>query len=814
MCKYRYVYYSVCRHQELVRFDYCKAAKRLLSFTSCQSPSHFGPTDNADNSASVEPISAEQDFSDISSHNLTTSLDYYNPPTVPTGRMPHAYREKSLDWVNLQSIAMNTTSETDFSLNWRANPICQGPGIMADRGFNDTPENYEATPSDSGTRLSTEELRDDRASDAQELDNCHRISGITVSIEFGMDRYPDFTTELIHSDGKVRGIVARFESGLQDYGGSAEMLSEDDGLITEKANGGQTRVSSNLSLQNYRPNGTYQNDAKKDTDAAPQDSNPDMALSNGFPPLKSPTHVSETPKDNTDWPPALINRAHRTSWAQIAAGISEEIFEHTESSQLTPSSPKFEELQTNTSSNNENFACHSDNVPSVEGLVGHVDAENSPQSTTTMGDITPPVMTESTNLRSPRKPLPAHWLLRGKGPVLKTAQRAVGRESRRKGTPAGSNKDSGLKTVGGRHDAVDTRKDPILNSTTFLTKEAAEPVEGDIIAKHHLVQATSKLKTVPARSALKVAPKLLTLKNAKQPPNVKITISSAGFPKHSKTQGTDSKGSANQYDAGLSCHVRSCDNSPLDITFASALRSPVSHSSRRSVHSFVTALEHQDTETICIDRTLADTKYTHQPTETKESVASFYKSATEKCRVRSNTLLHSAAMNLDRKGLPKLSLKISQTSDTARPEKKFPGLTSSDGSSAATSPAFPSRIPRLSVRLRRNEISTVSSPGSGISRTSKASKLRAKIHGGPSPDGDDHLRESPADTSIGSVSRTAGKHLHSEDSKDDVLYHAVDTITQSSHAIKETFQESVDEADAASPPDNVNDFQGEAALVA
>ena len=94
MCKYRYVYYSVCRHQELVRFDYCEAAKRLISFTSCQSPSHFGLIDNADNSASVEPISAEQDFSDISSLSLTTSLDDYSPFTVPTGRKPHAYREE------------------------------------------------------------------------------------------------------------------------------------------------------------------------------------------------------------------------------------------------------------------------------------------------------------------------------------------------------------------------------------------------------------------------------------------------------------------------------------------------------------------------------------------------------------------------------------------------------------------------------------------------------------------------------------------------------------------------------------------------
>jgi len=67
---------------------------------------------------------------------------------------------------------MNTTSKTDFSLSWRAKPICQGPGITADRDFNDTPENYEATPSDPETRLSTGEQRDDRASDAQELNNC------------------------------------------------------------------------------------------------------------------------------------------------------------------------------------------------------------------------------------------------------------------------------------------------------------------------------------------------------------------------------------------------------------------------------------------------------------------------------------------------------------------------------------------------------------------------------------------------------------------------------------------------------------------
>ncbi|OCK97929.1 uncharacterized protein K441DRAFT_339056 [Cenococcum geophilum 1.58] len=794
MCKYKYVYYSACKHQELVRFDYCEAAKRLISLTSRQPPSHFGPTDNADNGASVEPISAEQDSSDISSLNLTTSLDDYSPFTVLTGRKPYAYKEKSLDWVNLQSIAMNTTLETDFSLSWRAKPICQGPSITADRDFNDTPENYEATPSDPGTRLSTEELRDDRASDAQELNNCHQISGITVSIDFGMDRYPDFTTELIHSDGKVKEIVARFESSLQDCGGSAEMLSEDDGLITEKANGGQTRVSSNSSLQNSRPKGTYQNDSKKDTDAAPQDSNPDMALCNGFPPLKSPTHVSETPKGNTDWPPALVNRARRISWAQIAASISEEIFEHTESSQPNPSSPKFEELQTN---NDENFACYSNNVPSVEGLVGHVDAENSPQSTTLS-----PVITESANLRSPRKPLLAHWFLKSKGPVLKTAQRAVERESKRKGTPAESHKDSGLKTVRGRHDAVDTRKGPILDSTTFITEEAAEPVEGDIVAKRHLVQATSKSKTVPLRSAPKVAPKPLTLENAKQRPNVKITISSARPPRHSKTQGTDSEGSANQSDAGLSCHVGSCNNSPLDITFASALPSPVSRSSRSSVHSFVAAVEHQDTEAICIDRTLADTEHPHQPTETKESVASFYKSAKEKYRVRPNTSLHSAAMNLDRKGLPKLSLKILQTSDTLRPEKKFPGLTSSDGSPAATSPASPSRIPRLSIRVRRTEISTVSSPRSGKSRTPKASKLRARIHGKPNPDGDDQLGESPVDTSTSSVSRTAEKHLYSEDSRDDILYHAVDTVAQSSHAIKEMFEESADEVDAASPPDN------------
>ena len=460
---------------------------------------------------------------------------------------------------------------------------------MADRDFNDTPENYEASLSDSGTRLSTKELRDDRASDIQELDNCHRISGTTVSINFRTDRYPSFTTELIHSNGKVKEIIARFESSLQDCGGSAETLSEDDGLITEKANGGQTRVSSNSFRQNSHPNGTYQNDAKEDTDAAPQDSNPDMALSNGFPPLKSPTHVSETPKGNTNWPPALVDRARRISWAQIAASISEEIFKHTESSQPTPSSPKFEELQINNSSNDENFACHSDNVPSVEGLVEHVDAESSPQSTTLS-----PVMTESTNLRSPRKSLLAHLFLKSKGPVLKTAKRAVERESKRKGTPAESNKDSGLKTVRGRRDAVDTRKDPVLDSTTFITEEAAEPVEGDIIAKHHLVQATSESKTVPVRSALKVAPKPPTLENAKQRPNAKITISSARSLRNSKTQGTDSEGSANQSDAGLSCHVGSCDNSPLDITFASALPSLVSRSSRSSVHSFVTAVEHQE----------------------------------------------------------------------------------------------------------------------------------------------------------------------------------------------------------------------------
>ncbi|OCL05523.1 hypothetical protein AOQ84DRAFT_413302 [Glonium stellatum] len=802
MCKYRYVYYSCCRHQELVRLNYCEAAQKLISLTSRQWPTgHSSPINDANNGATDELNPTEETLSNVSSLSLTGSFDNRSLFTIPSEHEPHTYREKSLDWIKSLPIAMDVTSEPEPSLSWTVKPMCQSPRALPDPDFEDTPESHEAGTSGPATRLSTEEPHDGGPNDAEELDSYHRISGITVSIDFGTDRYPDFTTELIHNDGKVKEIVARFESGLQDHGGSAEILPDDDGTITEKADSGRTCISNNSPIRDSNAS-TYHDGAGKDMSPALQNSNPDTMSSDGIPPLKSPSGVSTISKENTHRPPALTDGDRRTSWARVVMGTCEENCEHTKCLQSTPLCSNFKEPEAYASSCGEHFAYCSNNIPSLEAPIGQVEAEALSQPMANFGDINlSPVMTESSNLRSPRKPLPSHWLPKSKGPVLKTAQRAVERESRKKAAPAEPSKDLGPKTVKGRYDAAGTRKDPILDSTTFLTKEATEPIEGGIIAKHNFIQATGKSKTVPTRGALKSASNSPCNGTTKQRPNVKITISSARSLKHSKIPETDGEGSANQSDAGSSNHAPSCNSSPLDITFVSALPSPTSRSSRSSVHSFATAVEHYDTEAIHTDRTLVGAGHTHHPTEAKESVVSFCKGAAEKYHVRPNNLLRSAVANKDKKGPPKLSLRIPQPSDKVRSDENSISLLSSDGSSAAASPASPSRIPRLSIKVKGNEIPTISSPGSSKVRMSKTSKIQPKIHHKHYLNGDDVPGGSPNNSPTGNAS-TAGKHHHAQESTDEVLNHMEDTKALASQAIEEKVRELVSEVDAASPSDN------------
>ncbi|OCK83389.1 hypothetical protein K432DRAFT_183191 [Lepidopterella palustris CBS 459.81] len=659
MCKYRYVYYSACGHQELTLFDYCEAARRIVSFPShWPTSSHFDPSYEA--SSPLEGVEL-LDFSDFSSLNLTTSLDSFSGSTASTREL-HPHRERDFDWINSQLPSMETSSKPELTSSWVDAAMCQNPRVQTDT-HPDVHTNYHFDLSDP-TAMPMQERCD---GDGQNLD-------ITVSFGFGMDTCSGFTTELIHNDGKVKEIVARFESGLPNRGESRESPSDEARVCTDDLE--EVPISGSTCVGLFTvPN--------------PKDLENEAVSFESFPPLRSSANSMTSPRDSNCSRPQGNGKVRSASWAQIAAGHIEESQEHTKFSQ-------------------SHYNCeHSTESPSTsslgEAIVKNTEATMSENATLNFGDIDlSPAMTERPGPNSPRKPIPSHWLPKSKAPMLKTAQRAADRETRKKGSPSDSIKDCAFKTVRGRRDTVEARKDPASDTATFLTKEAAEPVDGDLSAKTHVL--SSRLRSAPSKAALKSSSCSPARENKKPLYTYKTTVSPARSPLHIKPKEAEKGASTRNLEPGNGDSGRT---SPAETAYNTALPSP--------------------------------------HTESAESSTSLPSNLTEKSRIVPCTLLGRERCKTKRAGVPQLApLKIPPSKSAFGLESKSPNLTSSDGGSITSSPASPSRIPRMTFKFTHKGASAASSPGNSTRRTANPLKHREMTNSLSNTKRDSHSEEALA----------------------------------------------------------------------
>ncbi|KAF2469133.1 uncharacterized protein BDR25DRAFT_51268 [Lindgomyces ingoldianus] len=318
--------------------------------------------------------------------------------------------------------------------------------------------------------------------------------------------------------------------------------------------------------------------------------------------------------------------------------------------------------------------------------------------------------------RNPRKPIPPQWAAaKSKAPVLSTAKRALERESRKKTSHTDLSTESRTKLFRGARSSVDLDKQQGGDVTTFLTKDAAAAVDGDITSS----RASSTIRCTTSKATIKSPAGSPLRDHTKHQSSIKITASPSRTPK-APAHGPDL--------AEASASGRSGPSSISSgyTPFETAKHSPISE-----VSSYMSALESLaehvlDVDVHTPDLRLADKKNLQEAIKTSDG------KKTQNQHRRGKSEPHFMAPTAAGKATqpPKLSLKIPHSKTLATDRKPHFTLGSA-ASSASVSPGSPSssRIPRKAASSKTNQesgsLATPLRPGL-LKRAKSAKSLSSK----------------------------------------------------------------------------------------
>lgn len=483
-----------------------------------------------------------------------------------------------------------------------------------------------------------------------------------LNINIPLDPYSSLSMKFTHQDGKVKDIVARFESCAGGEG-SFELLSDESRVDASDV---RTRASSSSTMR--------QSDVDFDTDTD---------TIRAFP-------ISGSGDSLRLHPSALLSQSDHT--LQPASELSPQssprapVGHHTRGARL---SVKGKETQ-------------------ATGATDQPEHKVDPQS--------------------PRKSIPPQWMAKTKGPLLKTAQRAKERESRKKASHGDSPMESGTRTIRGARSSVDLGKSHSAEATTFLTKGAAAAVESDI-ASQSFIRTTSTLHHTPTKNTLKSPAGSPVRESPGRRSTIKITVSPT------RTDfGSDGAHQSVAREADEGSCAQSTDSSAGNTPYASATHSPVSSSSPRgSVKSFMTAPESHESQ--IPDPGLTNTGGDEQMPKSSDGMKSLqFVHSRGKSEPHAKMTVAGGKTTSTRPCVPKLSLRIPHMSSLST-DRKPPftlGSASSSGSGTPASPSQSSRIPRISAHVKHEQdrsSAPSASHSSGALKRSKSTKNMAPEKG-------------------------------------------------------------------------------------
>ncbi|KAF2186457.1 hypothetical protein K469DRAFT_138665 [Zopfia rhizophila CBS 207.26] len=587
MCIYRYVYFSACRHQELIRFEYCDKAK-ALGLPDRDRDKHWQGGGSDQGRDQANPLDSSLNSPSPTSCNIKQHQALF---------VDHGYPNCRRQWcpVDSQLTSMATTSEAGTAPDWVG--AVPTPDHESSRHADLIPRSVQSDLDVLGQleHVSSQEHRYNASEGISTLD---RSGYDKLQIDFPMDNYSTFSMELIHNDGKVKEIVARLES-FRNRQPSSEVLSDDPRVHVGDA---RTRACSSSSTVRR-----YESDAN---------------TIRGAPSLSGQSN----------------DTAHHTdaSTASELEDSSEAFYQHASSLQASQHEAVHAESRTN-------------------------GAEQNAKGNDKADDTSP--HPEEWSPRSPRKPIPSQWIPKRKTPMLKTAQRAIERESRKRVFPVDTPGDSSPKTLRGARSSANLIKGHGLEATTFLTKDAAAAVESDITSPP-LARVNSRLRHAASKATVKTPKESPVREHARQHSSIKITMSPSRTTNASNhTHNSLDEGTAAE--TGESGNAKAGSASSGQTPYVSAKHSPIAKTK---------------------DGTKAPLSHSRGKSYPHSAKASTPGGKTTSSRA----------------AVPKLSLKIPHSTSLSA-ENKSSFILSSGASSGTGSPASPSqssRIPRISAFSR------------------------------------------------------------------------------------------------------------------
>ncbi|KAF2494287.1 hypothetical protein BU16DRAFT_563213 [Lophium mytilinum] len=250
MCYFNYVFHGNCGHQEFVLLDYCEKAPGFQQ----------------------QRVLGSQRESRQERAQLTSGRSSSMPPGKTFSREAPSMARTDTDRSHVSSVTVTPTNRSSVS------PLTDRV-ITAARRYSDVTSSIKTTPSMAtaceSEALPTEALQstsldrsttpvESRLDTQQHYDSIvDRFSGLTVSIDFGDSTLSGFTTDILQNDGKVKEIVARFESGTgQSSGEIGDMVSEDDLGAREESPAHEGHGSDARVIQEAHP-GTQHTDSQE-----------------------------------------------------------------------------------------------------------------------------------------------------------------------------------------------------------------------------------------------------------------------------------------------------------------------------------------------------------------------------------------------------------------------------------------------------------------------------------------------------------------------------------------------------------------------
>ena len=482
MCNYHYIYYSACCHQETFLTELCDTARQLRLWEQHiqYPPDHCVPSDLIQDAEHSELDPVRRRASLWRQRSRTVSA----PPTCPhwpTGSLEEPFTAM----MAAESVHSNAFPATHVgSASSKENPTPPARDEFLPRSVRSHADLVETL----------HPLHADRP--RHDVYTRGRASLDALEIDLPMDDYAGFTMELIHKHGKVKDIVARFESCLRNRL-AGTMPSDETPRIVELA---ETK--------------DHMGSANRDPDTEPDGAAPMTPTA-----LPRNLHLMPLPQRNATQASveadAALHGVGTPTWLRRGWTLA------------------FIELANS---------------------VG-LEVKGSPMEASSL-----------------RKPASTPWL-KSKAPMLKTAQRAMERELRKK--------TSQLELALGSSKSVRSPKDQAKDHKGgCFSKDTAKGADGTSAF-------TPSTAGRPRRTKSKsdMCPSAKAIASTSSSPSIKVTISPNRTP---NAGGSAAFIGAPDSDKGSATPT---SLSPMGSTYTTARQSPVSQSPDSSAQSFVTALE-------------------------------------------------------------------------------------------------------------------------------------------------------------------------------------------------------------------------------